>query len=623
MTGDRMAHPLLISLTNISSEIRMKSSQNAFVLLALLPVPKFLHSDKKLRGVLHSRLIHACLDFVLLPLKTAARIGIMLSDPLGFRRFCFTPCAAYMVDHEEAIMLAGVAGKTSHITVADYKKFGDPFRHEPRTGSHTLTQRTIIRAKARPDGDLSQFVKESMKFRLNGVDKLFWRDWAGAEPSLFFTPEPLHYWHKQFWDHDARWCIRAVGPEEIDFRFSIMPYRIGFRQFKEGISKLKQVTGREHRDVERYMVSIISGAVPKDFVIAIRALMDFRYLAQAPVISDVDCDNIDNALREFHKHKASILNAGAKVGKKNKPIDNWWIPKLEMMQSVATNIRANGAAFQWSADITEHAHITEIKHPAKSGNNQNYDSQICRSLDRTDKIHRFNLATSIKTAGIIFGGRPDDDNDDESDIEDNRSDEEDDCEDSTRQINTTSALLVSIDPASPLAGRTRIVPNYFKHAESLLRGDYPKAPRPYRTFSQGATAFQLPRDASYKTLDIRAVSTAFSLIDFRPALIDYLHRATSRDHHDPLLVIGGRRVARADSSIDFDAIHVWNRLRIQLKQYHRPDQVTNPRTLVASPPCDEWPAGHYDTVLVNTDSSKEWPNSGIEGTYTTSIDQVL
>lgn len=120
MTGDRIAHPLLISLANIAAKVRMKSSQHAFVLLALLPVPKWVKKRSAVRGILGDRLIHACLNFILAPLKIGAAIGIMMADPLGQSRFCFTPCAAYMVDTQEAIMLAGVAGKTSHLTMANY-----------------------------------------------------------------------------------------------------------------------------------------------------------------------------------------------------------------------------------------------------------------------------------------------------------------------------------------------------------------------------------------------------------------------------------------------------------------------------------------------------------------------
>ncbi|KAG1899631.1 uncharacterized protein F5891DRAFT_1189439 [Suillus fuscotomentosus] len=46
MTGDRVAHPLLVSLANIHMSMRLKSSSNAFVLTALLPVPRFIHKNK-------------------------------------------------------------------------------------------------------------------------------------------------------------------------------------------------------------------------------------------------------------------------------------------------------------------------------------------------------------------------------------------------------------------------------------------------------------------------------------------------------------------------------------------------------------------------------------------------
>ena len=131
MTGGRVAHPLLISLANLCMDFRMKATNHAFLLLALLPVPKFIHKDQGTRGVLEYRMIHECLDFILEPLKKAAEVGIMMSDPTGSLCYVFTPLAAYMVDVQEALLLSAVAGKTSHLTMATYKQFGDPFRHEP------------------------------------------------------------------------------------------------------------------------------------------------------------------------------------------------------------------------------------------------------------------------------------------------------------------------------------------------------------------------------------------------------------------------------------------------------------------------------------------------------------
>ena len=128
MTGGHVAHPLLISLANLFVDFQMKGSNHAFLLLVLLPVPKFIHKDRQICGVLDSRMIHECLDFILKPLKTVAKIGTMMSDLAGQARYIFTPLAAYMVDVQEALLLAAVAGKTLHLTMATYKEFGNSFR---------------------------------------------------------------------------------------------------------------------------------------------------------------------------------------------------------------------------------------------------------------------------------------------------------------------------------------------------------------------------------------------------------------------------------------------------------------------------------------------------------------
>ena len=58
LTGDRVAHPLLISLANIKMDTQLKLSSQAFLLAALLPVPKFVHNNKQMKGVLEACLIH-------------------------------------------------------------------------------------------------------------------------------------------------------------------------------------------------------------------------------------------------------------------------------------------------------------------------------------------------------------------------------------------------------------------------------------------------------------------------------------------------------------------------------------------------------------------------------------
>jgi hypothetical protein len=52
MTGNCMAYLVLISLANINANIRSKTSLHGYLLLALLPIPKFVHKDTRIRGLL-------------------------------------------------------------------------------------------------------------------------------------------------------------------------------------------------------------------------------------------------------------------------------------------------------------------------------------------------------------------------------------------------------------------------------------------------------------------------------------------------------------------------------------------------------------------------------------------
>ncbi|KAG2122771.1 hypothetical protein DEU56DRAFT_873558 [Suillus clintonianus] len=542
LTGDRVAHPLLISLANISMKTRAKMSSDSFLLTALLPVPKYIHKKKRMRGVLEDRLMHECLDIVLEPLKQAARVGVMMSDP-----------------------------------------------------STTLAQLKVVHTRADPL-DLEAFFREAQKFRLNGVATPFWRDWILAEPSHFLTPEMLHHIHRQFYDHDARWLINAVGESEIDFRFSILPHITGFRHFHEGISKLKQVTGRCQCDIQRGIIAVSADAAPSAVLTAIRALMDFRYLVQASRIDSDGLERISAALAEFHANKDAIIAAGIRRGKGKKVITNWHIPKLEFMQSIVPSICNTGVPMQWTADATEHAHITAVKDPARSSNNNNYNPQICRHLDHEEKCRRFDLATSLldpDKLNPVFEGFDEGDNEGEDDEEDIPAD------------------LLSV---VPFPGRSRPITNYFVVAKRLHHKDVGSIPLPLRTFTAGRTAFHLAYCPSIRTITIDDAALKFGLPDLRPALTDFLSREATHGQHYVHSIGGGRR-AGPHAQLPFENLQVWFKVRLQNTDFHEISDIQPAQTLNCVPPGDTWPCGRFDSVVANTEAGFSWPTSGLQGAF--------
>ena len=253
MSGNRMAHPLLLSLANIDADIRSKGSLRSFLLLALLPVPSFIHNKSRVRGLLSDRLVHQCLDFVLKPLKIAAAIGVMMSDPVGNLHHCYTPLVAYIADTPEQSLIACTSPKAS--------PFRDGIRHPPRTAAGTLHVIKMMCAKS-PPTDLINFLKVAKEHRLNGVFKPFWRDWLHSDPSKFLLLEVLHHLHCFSFDHNLQWCLAVVGDEELNYQFSLTRTLVRYHSFGEGVSKLKQVTGHDHHAIQHYITGIVAGAVP-------------------------------------------------------------------------------------------------------------------------------------------------------------------------------------------------------------------------------------------------------------------------------------------------------------------------------------------------------------------------
>ncbi|KAF9224150.1 hypothetical protein BS17DRAFT_766776 [Gyrodon lividus] len=347
------------------------------------------------------------------------------------------------------------------------------------------------------------------------------------------------------WD-DMKWCLNAVGEDELDFRFSILQPITSYRHFKDGVSKLKQVT-------------------------------DFQYISQAPVLDDNNIAKISDALKEFHDNKAIIISLGAHYGAESKqPLKHWQIPKLELMQSVAPSVSQAGLPLQWSADTTEHAHVTVIKDPVESTNNASYDPQICCYLDCPEKCRLFEIVVSIagaKQQAPEFNLPPM----------------------TTLPMESHLAAILNDLWSSGCS-----VTDFFKKAEHLEETGNLSAPWPPRTFitANGSTAIHLNYDPSHRCMPINEVSMMFHLPDLHGALADYFSREGMYGQHVHCLAIQGKQPQI---------------LAFTLTIYKF--VICPTHTINASPPGGDWTFGHYDAAIFNVEESKYWPQNGLDAVH--------
>ncbi|KAG9310720.1 hypothetical protein JVU11DRAFT_9321 [Chiua virens] len=556
-TGGLEMHPLFITIGNIDSDVRMKATSHAWRCVAFMPIPKFnTHPDYQ--TILQSRVWHKCVDIVTANLKRAANVGSFLVDPFGNTRYCFTPVAGWTADLPEAQTIACTNKNASPITLATVKQFGDAERQPSRTGSQTLQLIHDLSLKVDP-WNLDHFQKLCKEFCLIGIHLPCWRDWMNSEVSSFLLPEILHTLHKFFFDHILTWCKEVVGNDELDARYKAHHRRIGVRHFTSGVSHVKQMTGREHRDIQRTIVAMIAGAAPPEMVRSVRALMDFIYQAQRPVHTETSIRRMEASLAEFHASKDAILAAGARRGKKTVKED-FNIPKLELFLSFTSAIRNSGGLPQYTADVSERLLITHCKMPfTRTSRQRDFAEQVVRILDREERMRSFDLYLLLQQHNEPLV---------------NAADEE--------------ARLFYTDPT--MAWVSRVAP------QEQFRF---KAPRPFRNhFANGfisdgveaaMTVTKAP-DRSY--LSLVETCGIYALPDFIIKLQEYVMHCTGGNHAQQILQT-------------FSKVKVWYKFRVQQQTTSSPSTILPSQAVQAKPPSVHFPLGHCDAVLLNTDGQSE------------------
>ena len=550
MTGGLEMHPLFISIGNIASDVRMAATSHAWRCVAFMPIPKFeVHPD--FQTILQSHLWHKCVDMVTVNLKEAANRGMWMTNPHGNIHHCFTPLAAWTADLPEQLLIACVSKNASPVTEASHKDFGGTHCHPPRTGELTLTRIHDVAKQVDP-WHLDRFQKLAKTLLLNGVHLPFWRDWMNAEPSIFLVPEILHACHKFFFDHILKWC-KFVAGSELDKRFKVHHKRISVRHFANGVSHVKQMTGREHRDIQRTLVAMLAGLIPPRFLRAVRALIDFIYQSQSPVHTDSSISRMEASLQEFHAHKDAILEAEARrtsMGTK----EDFCIPKMELFHSFTNAIRNNGGLIQYTADVSERLLITHCKNTfARTSKNKDFTEQVVRILDHEEAMRRFDVYTLLRSSGVAL----------------------------VNTINDEEHEVVMGNPA--LAWISRVLPE----AQWQVGG-----PRPHRNYF--TTGSSLPSDDAQTALHVtnrldqimrslEAVGAHYHLPDLKLRYQNFLDSHTQ----DP-------RILRA-----FDRFAIWEKFRVQLISTFHPSLILPSQVVQAKPPAEDFPLGCCDAVLVS------------------------
>lgn len=391
-----------MTIGNIDKATRRKPSDHAWILVAYLPTHKldelgFTTLEAK---IARAHLFHACMREIVKPLIKAGKDGIHLTGGDGAIRHCHPILAIYSADYPEQCLVAcSRNGAVCPVCGADEDEFGNHVCYLPRDAAATLKKIRCARQKP----TLNQADLKLKRSGLNFIDEPFWAELPFFNIHNALAPDVLHQGYQGVLRTLVGWLKTVVTPSEVDARFARLPPMHGIRGFKQGISHLNRVTGREHKEICKQILGCIIGKAPTSVIRSTVAILDFFYIAQYQSHTEATLKYMEDALDVFHENKEIFIQLGARKLKSGgmymhlyhvsslMPLldENFNIPKIHALEHYVDFIRRFGTTDNYNTEHSERLHIDLVKDAYRATNHRDVLKQMVQWLSRRESVLTF------------------------------------------------------------------------------------------------------------------------------------------------------------------------------------------------------------------------------------------
>ncbi|EGO00404.1 hypothetical protein SERLA73DRAFT_53174 [Serpula lacrymans var. lacrymans S7.3] len=252
----KSAYPVYLTLGNIPRAIHRKPSQHACILIGYL-----------------SRLFHESMRIILEPLKRAGIEGINVTGGDSAIRRVHPILACYVADYPEQCLVTCTKYCICPKCKRPASELSESTPGEPCT--QTWTEEVIHDAKVNANSFIQFQDRCKEKEVSGGVYEPFWLNFPHCNIHLSVSPNILHQLYQGVFKHMVNWCKDLMDPKELDQRISSLPACYGVRYFKNGISALGQIRGKERKDMARIFLGCLIGKIPRSAILAYQSLLDF------------------------------------------------------------------------------------------------------------------------------------------------------------------------------------------------------------------------------------------------------------------------------------------------------------------------------------------------------------
>ncbi|KAI0055018.1 hypothetical protein BV25DRAFT_1816215 [Artomyces pyxidatus] len=551
---NRSAYPVYLTLGNISKDIRRKPSKQAQLLIGYLPTAKLEHiTTLETRRRALANLFHACMGRIMEPIKQAGVEGVNVTGGDGVVRRGHPIFAVFVGDYPEQALVACVKYGVCPKCVVEHEDLGDS------EGAPSRNLFDIMDALSQFDRGPAQYVEACQAAGIKPVVHPFWEDLPYANIFTSITPDILHQMYQGMMKHLISWVTDAFGADAIDARCQRMPPNHNLRLFSSGISHLSRVSGQEHKDICRILMGLVvdlplpEGVSPTRLVRAVRAMLDFLYLAQYPSHSSDTLGYLDDALSRFHANKSVLELVGVR--------ENFNFPKLHSLLHYAPSIRLFGTTDNYNTEASERLHIDYAKDAYRSTNHKDAYPQMTKWLERKEKVlaHEKFVGWRITEAERARNAHP---------------------------VPSTAGTLVPARTSTAPASTT--TPTALSH------------PR-----------IHIARYPNVKSAKFKDLRDHYGAVDFEPALYNFIMQL--RNPHITTRQLSRQHIE--DKTLPFRSVAAYHNIKIWNRDPQEREQAPDTRDSVHVRPAykdtrGRAVPGRFDTVLVDMGDGGE---SGVEG----------
>ncbi len=136
----------------------------------------------------------------------------------------------------------------------------------------------------------------------------------------------------------------------------------------------------------------LRGHLPKEIIRTFRAFLEFCYIARKDALTEVDLQQLEDALSRFHHHRTIFVTSGVRL-------DGISLPRQHSLIHYPSLIRNFGAPNGLCSSITESKHIRAVKEPWRRSSRNQPLGQMLVTNQRLDQLSTAH--TDFKNRGML------------------------------------------------------------------------------------------------------------------------------------------------------------------------------------------------------------------------------